>query len=713
MGKFFQELRRRRVLRTAGAYVIVSWIIVQVIDVVGPALALPDWVMRFAVVSLIAGMPLILILSWFFDVVGGRVQPDQQDDPNVSRPRDFIIIAVLGAALLVSLFMRPTAVRDNVPAPGANNMVAVMPLENLTATEDAAGFVLGLHDDLLTTLSREKSLTVIARDSVIKIAAESLDTVQIGERLGASAILFGSVQRSGTRIRINVRLLDALTSNSLWAESFDRSFDVDGIFEIQSLIARNITRALTKVLAPNAAVADNGVPTTNMEAYRAFLLGKRRVQERTSESLDEAVQKLRRAIALDPQFAAAYAELAMAYSLQTSYSNLSKIELAEIAMPLAQRAVELQPDLAEAHTALADLRLIGGDQRGARESFKRAIELNPNYTRARHWYAILLTDTGEHVKALEEHLVARELDPLSVLLTLNVAQDNLMLNRIAEAVREYEHALEINPNFVATFAHLANINRVAMARHDVAIKWLHDAYSADSGHTEYPSQLCGVYLELEQPEIAARWAAKALALGPEQYWPNRAAMLLGLYTGDAEAVRRHAGFINDRSTTSMTPINALRDVYLDDGDLDAARDLFLRGFPELFGEQPVVTSANYAAAVSLAYVHRQRDEPGAADALLAGALPFVEQQGRAGVFGFEIADVEVQAMLGNYDEALGLLGAAIDDNWRRHWWMLEKNRHLEVLFDDPRFIALIKRLRDSAQDLFSRAPSSDRFLSEA
>jgi TolB-like protein/Tfp pilus assembly protein PilF len=715
MRKFLLELRRRRVLRTAGAYIVVAWLVVQVIDVVAPSLGLPDSAMRFAIISLIAGLPLVVVLAWFFDVSGGRVQLDEQDDPEVSRLQALSLIAIsaLGAALLVSLFYRPPTQEVLLPVSAAKrSVVAVMPLDWLSSIDDEDGFASGLHDDLLTTLSRIDALQVISRPSVMRLADSALSLPELAAKLGATAVLTGTVRRSAERIRINVRLTDVMSNTDLWSDAIERSFDTSGIFEIQSTIATNIARELTNALAPeeSADVPQRGARTSNMTAYRAYLVGKRRVAERNSASLDQAVTKLQQAIELDPEFAAAYAELAMAYSLQVSYSNLSPDKAVKRAMPLAQRAVELAPGLAEAHTALADQRLGIGDIAGAMQSFKLAIKLNPNYARARHWYALLLMDHGSMEQTLVEHRAARELDPLSVLMTLNVAQDLLFLGRSDEALEEYENALSLDPDFVPTYAHMANLYRTARARHDKAVKWLLDAYAKDNGHTEYPSQLAAVYLEMQQGSLAEMWAQRALELGPEQYWPNRAGLLVGIYNEDEQAIRRHGELILENIPTAATPLLAMRNVFLRAGDNDAARQLFLRSHPALFGDNPVVDDGNYFAAVALAQVYREGGDKDKAQRLLKRALTFADNRPRTGHFGFDIADVEIHAMLGNTAKALDLLEGAVADNWRRNWWMLPRNRQLAALRDEPKFKALLDQLKREAAARAEAAPDAQAAL---
>lgn len=615
--------------------------------------------------------------------------------------------ALAGGALLIVSALGWLAANNKSTLAPPTPSIAVLPFSAISASEDDELLAASVHEALMTSLQKIQSLRVISRTSTLRYADTSLRIPQIADELGVTWIVEGALSRAGDEIQIGANLIDGRTDSTVWTQRYTRPLDADGVFAIQESIARNVARELSSVLAPGAGVAATDQPTQNIEAYRAYLVGKRRIEERTSESLAQGVQKLHTAIQLDPFFAEAYAELAMAHSLQSSHSNLTRTELNDLAMPLVQRALELAPGLAEAHTALADLRSLAGDWAGAETSYQRAIELNPNYARARHWYAVGLFSDGRVAEALEEHRAARSLDPLSVMLTLNVAQDLFFLGRAEEALAEYQHALEVDPDFTPTYIHLAAMYRGSLARHDLAIEWLLKAHHADALHAEYPSALGAVYLELERADLARTWSSCALAIGPTLYWPNRTALLVALHDDDSEGIVRHATLINERQPDALLPLTALRDHFLSERDPDAVRNLYVLGFPELMQEEPEVSEINYPAALSLAYFYQQSGQLGRAEALFELIEPLTKNHTRIVEMGADLADVELLALTGREDAAISLLGEAVDDNWRRHWWRLRGNHHLDALRSDAEFQNMVARLERLMTPLREAAPIAE------
>lgn len=629
-----------------------------------------------------------------------RSGPAASQQPAMARPgskktKIWVIAAVVLVAMAVAAFFftgRPP------PMDESERSLAVLPFTNITGNADDEPFIVGLHEDLLTQLSRINSIRTISRTSVLQYRDTTLPIPTIAEQLGVARVIQGSIQTSGERIRIQVQLIDGASDDHLWAESFDRQLTANDIFDIQREIAMAISSSLDFELSGSEQQRLSQPATENLEAYSAYMLGKQKVEQRTARALDEAIEHLRRAVTLDPGFAAAHAQLAIAYDLASWYGDLDQNEMLALAMPAAQRAIDLDPTLADGWTALADLRLLSNDLPGAEEAFKKAIELNPNYPLALHWYALFHLNNGDYEAALDLHQRALVLDPLSVTLMNNVAQDLFYLGRNDEALAQYQRSLERDANFAATHAHLANIYAYGFGRPDEAARWLHSAAELDDRHTEYPSQLAMLLVDLDEPDAALIWAQRALDLGPNRTWPNLAMLLVAYRMGDEEAALQYAEKMIALGTQSSQALGVLRDHDLSEGRPEDARARFAQATPELFQERPEITDRNVNKAIDLAYVLRELGDEEAAAFLLEGAGSFVTGKPRSGPSGIQFLDVEVLALQGQTGPALQTLETAAETEWTEFWWQAPLNPNLSSLHQEPRFIAVMDQLRSRAAE---------------
>lgn len=702
MRSFLHQLRRRNVLKSMATYLVAAWLVVQVLDVVGPAVGMADWVMTFAVISLAVGFPIVAVVSWFFEFSGGEFRRESDDDSppaqGSSSVFSYVIIAMLGAALVVSLVSRDGGSIIS-KAEASPNSLAILPLASLGAGAAGTGFVEGLHDDLLTVVSRVSGLRVISRTSVLRFGTGEHSIPEIGRQLGANHVLEGSVQISGDRIRVNVQLIDAESDDHVWAEIFERPFEASAIFAIQKDIAQAIAGNLSLALTGEDEREIQRQPTADIDAYNAYLLGRQRMARRTSEDLAEAEDFFRRAIGLDPRYAEAWAGLAEVKVLQHDYAGLDTAEVQAEAMPAVQRALDLHPTLARAHGVLGQLRFDNNDVQGAEASFQRALELNPNESLAAHWYGGMLYNQARFADALVWHRRALELDPLSVTLSNNVAQDLLALDRPEEAIAQYERSLEIDPEFVATYAHLAQIERFVHGRPDEAVRLLYEAYLRDPLHSEYAALMAEALLELDAPQAAARWADRATANAPTHWWPSRAAILVALRSGDPATIQAALdGYASNLGTAWLT-LSIRRDLFVAAGDFDAARTLFVDAIPDFLARPPIVTERDFYMAPILADVHFAGGERERAEALLGAVLAELDRLRESGYAEFDLSEVEAHALLGHHERALDLLEAEFDQDWMNLWWYILESRNLAPLADEPRYRALVDRVRSTMHAL--------------
>ena len=357
--------------------------------------------------------------------------------------------------------------------------MAVLPFENRSREADDAYFVDGIHDDILTQLSKVSALRVISRTSVERFRESKLSLQQIAQQLGVRSILEGGVQRAGDRVRINVQLIDATTDAHMWAETYDRELVAANIFAIQSELAAAIADALKASLTPSEQARAKRVPTQNLEAWEAYQLGRQRMAKRTSAALTDAEQFFRKATNLDPKFALAWTGLADTFYLQTLYAGRSPDAGLRDAEQAATKALELDPNLAEAWTSAAGIASERQQFDRSEEMFRRAIELNPNYALAHHWLSALLFQLGRWDEALQEARRVVVLDPLSAVANEQLGTAQEQLGRYQEAEASYRKTLTIDPLRPNGYWSLSFLNAYALNRFSVAVPLMEKAVELD------------------------------------------------------------------------------------------------------------------------------------------------------------------------------------------------------------------------------------------
>ena len=339
----------------AVAYVIAAAGIIQLASAVFPAWDLPNWALRLVIVLLLVGFPIALVLAWAFDVTPHGIQAAPA--ARGPRQRNVLLLVALGLTIAIAagLFLLP-----RVAARKIEKSIAVLPFENYSADQHNAFFAAGIQDDILTALSRIRELKVISRTSVMGYRGSSKNVREIGKALGAGTILEGSVRSDGKRVRVNVQLINAENDEHIWANEYDR--DLTDVFAIQSDLAREIAGALQAKLSPSEAARIAHRPTENGEAYLAFVQA-RDLQWAIDdlEKLKQAEKLYERALKLDPNFAlacAGYSQLE-SWIFHTRDASTARRDHAQ---SLATRALELQPELPEAHLALGFSYYYGNNQ---------------------------------------------------------------------------------------------------------------------------------------------------------------------------------------------------------------------------------------------------------------------------------------------------------------------------------------------------------------
>jgi TolB-like protein len=316
---FFGELKRRNVYKVAIAYAVVAWLLMQVASQIFPFFEIPNWAVRFVVLAIIIGFPIALILAWAFELTPEGIKRTEDVDASKSirhktgRKLDFFIIAVLLLVISILLFQRLHPNVSPAVSPSLEKSIAVLPFENFSEDKAFAFFADGVQDEILTDLAKIADLKVISRTSVMQYKNVSTRNLpEIAQALKVAHVLEGSVQRSGSRVRVSAQLIDARNDTHVWVEKYDR--DLADVFAIQSEIAQKIADQLQAKLSLKEKAAMAERPTSDLAAYDLYLRAKELFYEVTSsrekEDYLKAVQLLDQAVARDPTFLLAYCLLA-------------------------------------------------------------------------------------------------------------------------------------------------------------------------------------------------------------------------------------------------------------------------------------------------------------------------------------------------------------------------------------------------------------------
>jgi len=434
-------LKRRNVFRVGIAYVIVAWLLAQVLELVLDSFGAPQWVMKTVLVLLAAGLPLALLFAWAFEMTPdglkreGEVDRSQSITASTGRRLDRAIILVLVLAIAFLLFDRFTgtardadhtaiktaegtsenalsAAPEEPAQADQRKAVAVLPFQNLSTDAENAFFASGVHEDILTYLSRISGLRVNSRTSVQQYAGSQLNMKDIAAQLGARYVVEGSVRRAGNQGRVTAQLIDANTDEHLWAENFDR--ELTDIFAIQTAIAEEIVAQLQAELSPSEAQMLAQQPTDNIEAYDLFLQARAAMQssEKTNLAPWKAIDDLERALSLDPGYAQAWALLGLAHGEAYWFMEDRTDERLAKSKAAIDRALAIDPDLPEALIAMAMYHYRAFyDYPKALEQLLRARDRLPNDSMVHFNLGLVYRRLGEYEKSVDAFMESARLEP--------------------------------------------------------------------------------------------------------------------------------------------------------------------------------------------------------------------------------------------------------------------------------------------------------------
>ena len=451
MSSLLEELKRRNVVRVGLAYLVVSWLVLQLGEVVFDFLEVPPWAGKLLIAFLLLGLPLALFFAWAFELTPDGIKREEDVDRSESivsttgRKLDYTIISVLVVAvgfLVVHNYVRDSAAPVTVSLDESLKSIAVLPFENRSAEADTQYFADGIHDDLLTQLARIGDLKVISRTSVLEYRDTQKNMRQIGAELGVATLLEGAVQRAGNRVRITAQLIDAVTDDHLWADSFDKELTPDNIFDIQTDIARAIADALAATLVPAELAANNErAPTQNQVAYDLYLKAKSIERDATVQGMNARIALYEEVLALDPDFALAAGEMAYEY-MDRYWFGARDARDRDVARRGIEQALALDPDNPRLQWIWADSLYHGDrDYDGALTALARAEQGMPGSAdiyKLRGW---IQRRAGRYDIAIQAIEYAISLDPLNQQLVADGIWSYLFTGNLEKARSAGERAM--------------------------------------------------------------------------------------------------------------------------------------------------------------------------------------------------------------------------------------------------------------------------------
>jgi len=694
------KLRRRKVVQWGIAYAAGAWGLLQGIGFAADAFAWPSAIKQVALLLLLIGLPIALVLAWYHGDRG---------EQRVSRSELAILtlLFLLGGGGLWLYGQRNRQVPPPPAPPAAADerpSIAVLPFENRSAGQDDAFFVDGIHDDILTQLSKVSALKVISRTSVERFRDTKLPLQEVAKQLGVKSILEGGVQRAGDRVRINVQLIDAGSDAHLWAESYDRELTAANIFAIQSEVAAAIAGALKATLTAGDKARMNAVPTQNLEAWENYQLGRQRIAKRTGTGFTEAERYFRKAIELDPKFAVAYSGLADSLAVGLDYTGAPRAATLERAQAAVDTALKLDPGLADAWVSAG---LIEGEREHndrAEEMFRRAIDLNPNHAMALKFYGNLLFDLARIDESVRYLARAAELDPLSAITQLGLGQALAGKERFEDAAGRYRRAIEIDPLMPMSYVFLAGLTAYAMDDFVTAVPLMEKAVALDADFLWGRLGLAMMYFDLGDDASGDRAWRQAEERLPDNAIVNALLALRDLQGGDRNGAGRRARRVLEANPRDSGALGLLGFIDYRDGRYAESVARYRKAYPELFTAAPRIDAWNYTVAIDIVPALQKLGKTDEALALLAGSekvmtrLPLVggglKWEGRA------TNDARALALRGRKQEALAALRAAEQAGWRGWgWrWVRDLQPAFDSIRDEPEFKAIFADIeRDMAR----------------
>ncbi len=620
--------------------------------------------------------------------------------PRTKYPLRWISLLALAGVLIVIASVVLWVWRDDQPEfVRERPAIAILPFTDLSSDKSNQVFCDGLADELLNALARVPELRITARTSAFMFRDRAVDVRDVGRKLGVTHIVEGSVRREGTHVRISAQLISVKDGFQVWASTFDRPYS--DVLAIQENIAKDVVRALEVKLSPASHERLGQAVTPKVDAYELYLLGRFHQQQRRPESLARAIEYQRQALAIDPNFALAYAGFADAYMATYYYANHPLDDIAKNIEPAIEKALQIDPELGEAFAARGVLRTEQWNLDAAVTDLKRAIAVKPNYADAYVRLGAAYEYRAEPRLALASFDQAAALDPLHVLLHVRRCLTLQNIGEYAAASAACERAIVLQPD-IPNALWARGLVSLAQGRTDLAISGYREAIARAPQRADLHAQLAWLYLDLDLADAARHSFDDAVAAAPDDAaWKLERARL----------------FLTARDTTAFykyvaaQDLSAVEDPYelldgallmLTAGDHAGARLLAERAtHTPTFRPEKVLadvwdTRWGRSAALTLAQIALASGDQALADRYIADVHGWIDRVTRNGQVwnGAEYIRASELALKGDVDGAMAALGAARKLGWNRTWWM-RNDPALKSLRARPDFIAMLHQIDEA------------------
>jgi TolB-like protein/Flp pilus assembly protein TadD len=688
--EFYRELKRRRIFRVITLYVVAFWPIIQIADILSPALDLPDSAMRLLLLTFITGFPIVLILAWIFNLDTSGITKTQSNgsaegEALLGSNAELWIVGALLLIVAILFFVQSNTERfgwqatqsNTVPSPPGKpdsspdnsiKSIAVLPFAIFSKNSDDEYFADGLTEELLNVLSRCKSLRVAARTSSFAYKGISKNITEIGRELNVDNILEGSVRRNDVdnTIRVTAQLIDVNTGAHRWSQTFDRRFE--DIFKIQDEISSSVVSQLEVQLLGNEYQGMRSRGSANPEAMIAYAMGRSELAKRTRVALEDAIRFFEKAVDLDPSYAASYAGLADSYTLVSIHVPGDMADYLASAQDAVDRGLALDPDLGALWASQGLIRMQQNREEEAIQALQTAMQLNPSYAMAYMWSGILEQDRSKRSEYFRQ---AFELDPRSAVAGFNVANDLVESGRDIEAMEIFSRIVEVDPYYPGAYR-LVGIITEYRGRLDEAVVQYKKAYELEAS-SQTAAQLARLYTNLSDFDNADRWLQAASKDAPDKQsaqltWLSIRTLLARGQGQQAEPLLR--SMLNPVTQDRRSYLHASWAAYLL-SDFAATIEFYEKALL-----LPVANSMDdlkrelIDSHIGAAYAYQQIGRAGKAAEVLSQSLErvnaIVEDQVR-----FEPEMYYRRAMMfaiqGENRTALAHIQRAIDEGWREHW----------------------------------------------